>query len=1010
MTFKKATNITGIVVFAISMTVYFFSADRTGSLWDCGEFILGAYKLQVVHPPGASLFVLIGRLFTWVATLVSDNPADIAFSVNLMSSLFSALAAVFMGWITMIFGKISLVGREEETSVAQNIALGMAGLVTGLTAAFLTSVWFSAVEGEVYAMSTFFNALTIWSAVKWYNLPKNTESDRWLVFSLFSAGLSVGVHLLSLLTLPAIAMLYYFKKYEKRSILGLGLSILVGVLFIGFILKFVIVGLPSLWSSMELFTVNTLGLPVHSGLIPTFLILAALSYYLLKYTHQKNYQLLQVLTVSSLLIMIASTTVGTIVIRANADTPVNMNTPTDVMRLIPYLNREQYGERPLISGPAFDAKPIGVKRTPRYGLVDGQYKEVDEKFDYEWRKSDMMFLPRIGHQDRPEMHQMWQEALGYNANKKPTVGYNFDFMFKYQVNWMYWRYFMWNFVGKQNADQGYYPWSVKDGHWASGIKAFDEAKLYNMEKLPDAIKQEKSRNHYFFLPLLFGIIGLLYHFRKSKLEFFVNVVLFLITGLGIIIYSNQPPNEPRERDYVLIGSFMAFAVWVGMGVLAIYDLAISKMKMPQIPSAVIAGVLALSAPVIMGFQNFDDHSRAEITASRDYASNFLNSVDKNGIIFTYGDNDTYPLWYAQEVEGIRTDVRVVNLSLIAVDWYINKLRNRVNDSPAIKLSIPADKYMYKSLNQIVLPEPGRDQVASMSIYDALQLAASGQNGVGGFPYWPTRNVYIPIDKAKFMQSNMLKMDSTMQLVDAIPIALPANNYLQKDDIAILDLIASNINDRPIYFSVTCREDKMMGLADYSQMEGLGLRIIPVASKSDASLGIYGSGRISTDKAYDNIMTKWKWGNFDQKQLFVDRSYGAAIQAMRLTMLRTSFNLLYEKDTTQAVAMANKYFQSFPNMNFRYDAGIVPFINVLVSGKAYADAKKNLEILAEETRQHLEFYLSLDTDDMQSFQQDFNYAMRSVTELLSLSKQVEDPQFEKLIQDKVGKFQQQAGGQ
>ena len=1002
MSFKKVGNIVGLLVFIAAMTVYFFSAERTGSLWDCGEFVLGAYKLEVVHPPGAALFMLVGRLFTWVATIVSDDPANIAFSVNLMSGMFSALAAMLIAWVTMIFGKISLVGKGEETNNGQNLALGFAGLVAGLSTAYTTSVWFSAVEGEVYAMSTFFLAFTVWTAIKWYNLPDNRENDRWLVLCLFATGMSVGVHLLSLLSILAVAILYYFKRYEKHTLAGYGVALLAGLLFIWFIMKVVIVGLPSLWSKMELLTVNTFGLPVHSGLIPTVMIVGAMSYYALRYTHRKNYQLLQTIFISIVMVIISSTTVGVLVIRANADTPVNMNVPSDVFRLIPYLNREQYGERPLLSGPHFLAKPIGVKRETRYGLVGDSYKLVDEKLDYEWSQKDNLFLPRIGHQDRADLHNMWRDALGYSTNATPGMGYNMSFLFKYQIGWMYWRYFMWNFVGRENADQGFFPWNVKDGHWASGVQAIDEMRLYNTDNLPDAIKEDKSRNFYYFLPLILGIIGLLYHFSKSKREFMVNLMLFLITGLGIIFYSNQPPNEPRERDYVLVGSFLAFTTWIGLGVLAIYDVLSQKLKLGQVPGAVIAGILALSVPAVMAFQNFDDHSRKEITASRDYASNFLNSLEKDAILFTYGDNDTYPLWYAQEVEGIRTDVRVVNLSLIAVDWYINKLRSKVNDSPPIKLTIPEEMYKYKGLNQIMLPEAGKDQVASMSLQDAFKMVAAGQRASNGYAFWPTRNIYLGIDKAKYAASGMLK-DDPATYVDAIPVQLPANTYITKDDIAILDVVASNFNDRPIYFAVTAKEEKLMGMKDYTQLEGLALRLIPIKSQSDPQLGIYGGGRIANDVVYDNIMTKWKWGNFDKKSLFVDRSYMAEIQAMKFAMLRSAFSSVNVGDTTRAVNMVNKYFEAFPNMNFRYDAGITSFINILVTAGAFDDAKKHLKILAEETRQHLEFYNSLDEDDLPSFQQDISFANRAMTEAMALASRVDDPAFEKEIRDKLGKF-------
>ena len=1003
MSFKRAVNISGLIVFLISMLVYIQSAERTGSLWDCGEFILGAYKLQVVHPPGASLFLLMGRMFAFVAETFSDNPANIAFAVNLMSSALSAVAAVFFAWIAMIVGKIALVGRNNETDLGQNIALVFVGLVTGLASAFSTTMWFSAVEGEVYATSTFFTALTIWAGLKWYNLPNDATYDRWLVLSMFSAGLSTGVHLLSLLTLPAIATLYYFKRYEKRTLLGLGSSILASLAIIYFVMKTVIVGIPTLWSKFELFTVNTLGMGVHSGLIPTVLFVGAACFFALRYTHQKKNQLLQTIFLSLTLIVIASTTVIVVVIRANADTPINMNVPSNVMRLIPYLNREQYGERPLLKGPHFEAKPIDVTREKRYGLVGKSYKEVDEKLDYVWNPRDNIFLPRIGHQDRPEVHNMWKQALGYKVGKQSMSSYNFSFLLKYQLNWMYWRYFMWNFVGRQNADQGFMPWNVKDGHWLSGIKSIDEAKLYNQDELPDAIKEEQSRNVYYFLPLIFGLIGVFYHFRKSRDEFMVLVALFLITGIGIIVYSNQPPNEPRERDYVLVGSILTFCVWIGLSVLAIYELIVSKVKSLALGGGVIGGLLVLTAPLLMGFQNFDDHSRKHHSGARDYASNFLNSVEKNAIIFTYGDNDTYPLWYAQEVENIRRDVRVVNLSLIAVDWYINKLRSKVNDSPPIKLSIPEDQYLYKNMNQVVVPPAEQSQFGGLDVIDALKMAASGQKTSNGLSYIPSSNLYISVDGAKLAAAGLLK-DDPASFVQNLPITLPNPQYLTKDDVAILDVIASNINDRPVYFSVTCNNSKLMGLNDYMQSEGLALRIIPIKTPSDNSIGIYGSGRINTEIAYNNIMTKWKWGGFDKRKMFVDRSYLPAVQAQKYAMLRTAYTLINQGDTTRAVNMANKFFEAFPNMNFRYDGSIISFIDVLATGNAKEAAKKHIKILATETQQHLRFFNSLDSEDLAgSFSNDFSFFNRVVSELDGLLAKVNDPAFTQEINKMLGEF-------
>ena len=999
---KKFSNISGLLVFLISFIVYYHSVERTGSLWDCGEFILGAYKLQVVHPPGAGLFVLIGRMFAWLATIFSDDPADIAFAVNLMSALCTSIAATMIAWVTIMFGKLALVGRSTETTQSQNIALALAGLAAGLSTAFSTSIWFSAVEGEVYAMSTMFTSITVWAATKYYFLDDDKDANRWLVLSLFVSGMSVGVHLLSILSLPAVALLVYYKKYKEHTLKGAIIAMGLGVVAIVFIMKFVIVGIPNLWKNMELLFVNSFGLPIHSGIIPTLLIVAGLAYYILKYAHKKGNQILQIAAVSAVLIVVAFSTIGVVVIRANTDTPINMNVPGDAMRLLPYLNREQYGERPLLSGPHYDAEPKDVKRTDRYGRVGEKYEVVDEKFEYIYDQKDKILFPRIGHTDqgRPELHKMWREALNGDSKGKPGMGYNLQFMMYYQINWMYFRYFMWNFVGRQTAEQGYFPWDISKGHWQSGITPIDEAKLYKMDALPDTMKNDESSNRYFFLPLIFGLIGLVFHFVQRKKDFTTLLILFVITGIGIVIYSNQPPNEPRERDYVLVGSFMTFCIWIGMGVLALYHYLSQKISGPA--PAVLAGLLVISAPVIMGFQNFDDHSRKHHQASRDYASNFLNSVEPNAIIFTYGDNDTYPLWYAQEVENIRRDVRVVNLSLIAVDWYINKLRNKVNDSAPIKLTLTEEDYRGKNRNQVFFANPrGENLSAPMNIFEGLRSIRDPKNTIQDQTFVTSRNFYLPVDREKYMKLGLQPNIDSSEWADQVEFRFAENaGYFTKDDLAVMDLIASNFYERPIYFAITCQASKLLGLNDYVEMEGLGLRLSPTKVRVKSQLpSIYGFGDIDVEKVYNNVMTKWKWGNFDKMKLFVDKSYMAEVQAMKLVMLRAAIEFDRQGIKDKAVAMANKYFEAFPHMNFPYDSGIMPFINVLISAKDFESAKKHLRILAEETKQYITFYESqTDKDVFDSFRQDYEYRLGAIQDVLDNAKKVEDPAFEKEMSD------------
>ncbi len=1009
MNFKKLTNYTGILVFLITAIVYFFSVERTGSLWDCGEFVLGAYKMEVVHPPGASLFLMIGGLFANFAKLISDNPSNIAFAVNLMSGLFSALAAMFIAWSTIILGKLTLVGKDGELDKAQMYSVAAGGLVAGLATAFAVSIWFSAVEGEVYSMSTFFTAMTIWATFKWYNLPNTVEADRWLIFAIFSIALSTGVHLLSVLVFPMIALLYYYKKYNNHNIKGILISLAIGVAMIGFQLKIIIAGIPKLWTWWELFTVNDLGLPFHSGLVPTILTIGGLIYLGIWYSKKSGNYILHLITLSAMLMVIGFSTIGVVVIRANADTPVNMNVPSDAFRLLPYLNREQYGERPLLKGPHFNAKPTNYTTEPRYGRVGDHYEQVDEKMTPVYENKDLMWFPRIGHNDG--QHTKLYKAWGI---KKPTMLSNLSFFFRYQLKWMYWRYFAWNFIGKQNKQQGYYSWDVSKGNWVSGIKPLDDAMYYNTDFLPDSMKREKAHNGYFFLPFIFGLLGIFFQYKRRKKDFFALMILFLITGVGIILYANQPPNEPRERDYVLAGSILTFAIWIGLAVPALYTTLLSYIKNNKTLVAGIASLLVLTAPVLMGVQNYDDMSRKDHYATRDYASNFLNSCDKDAIIFTYGDNDTYPLWYAQEVEGIRPDVRVVNLSLIAVDWYINKLRKKLNDSPAIKLSMNPDSIRGNKRNQMIFYNQDQSKLKqAWPLKNVLRFMSEGHPLRGSrtsFPsFIPTKRMYIPIDFKKAVSSGWISESDSSKFVNKIPFNFDKKTYLTKDEIAILDILANNLQDRPIYFSVTVRNEKLLGLNDYTELEGLGLRIVPIKSKSSKGMGIYGSGKVDADKIYENVMTKWKWGNFDKVETFVDESYGPEISAMKMVMSRAAKELVKRGDKEKAVALSKKYFEAFPDFNFAYDYSVLPFIEVLVSAGEIEEAEKHLDILTNNVDQYMQFFYSLDQDDLQSFDIEIQKAQMAIGGIMRLLPALGDDDYKKKIESKLKPYMEDNKG-
>ncbi len=1026
MDFKLINRIAGWMVFAIALVVYALTAEPTGSLWDCGEFITGAYKFEVVHPPGAPIFLLIGRMFTLVAEILSDNPENISYSVNFMSGLFTALAAAFVCWTAIIFGKLALVGRDETTTSEQNLALAGVGLVTGLSTAFCSSIWFSAVEGEVYAMSTFFTTLVVWGMAKWYSLPDEQENDRWIVFSLYMAGISIGVHLLSLLTLPALALLYYFKKYDNHSFFGMAVAGLFGVMTMVFIQFFIIVGVPTVWTWMELLMVNTFGMPKHSGLIPLVLLFGGIVAAGLYYAPKLKLPELQYATVAFAMILVAFSTIGVIVIRANTNTPINMNDPSNAMRLLPYLNREQYGERPLLYGPHFDARPVSSESEDRYDYVEesGQYEITDDHPTLEYEKDKHILFPRISHADRESLYMDW---FGINYKKgtdgrllkdefgdpildrQPTMGDNLYFFVKYQLGWMYFRYFMWNFSGRQNKLQGHSPFDKGKGHWISGISFIDNMRVHKTGKLTTEMREDQARNTYFMLPFIFGLIGLIFLYRRRPKDAMALIALFLMTGIAIIIYSNQPPSEPRERDYVLVGSFFTYCMFIGLGVLGIRSLLKDVAKLDGKLATPISAAIVLIAPILMGFQNYDDNSRADHYGARDYASNFLNSVEKDAIIFTYGDNDTYPLWYAQEIEEIRTDVRVVNLSLIQVDWYIDQLRRKVNDSEKLDFIVPSSAIRGKKRPQFYYNQQlGKTSLANVVKFMGEDHPVGTRGGAMMESFLPTKDVYIPVDSAAVIRNNVVPASKHNQIVKQMDFKIPGNRLL-KGDMALLDIIASNINKRPIYFAVTVRKENLMGLNRYLQLEGLALRLVPIKAdppRRYSQLGALGMGSVHSDKLHKNVTEKWQWGGFDLKKMFVDDKYGPSVQSMHYAILRGGHALLEEGKKDKATTLVDKYFEAFPNFNFPYDYSTVSILGIYQSAGQFDKAKEHFKILLDNMEENMEFYESLDDSTFKSsntFKSGYSATVQGVNQALSLATRAKDQELVKEIQTRFAPY-------
>ncbi|NJB86754.1 hypothetical protein GGR26_002531 [Lewinella marina] len=1058
-------QLTGWVVFIITATVLLLSVERTGSLWDVGEFILGAYKLEVVHPPGAPLFLLIGRLFAGLGDLLSDDPSFIAAFVNGMSALSTAFGATFVAWSTIRLSLLSLTGRDDRAEVGggQVVAVAGGGLVAGLAAAFTTSVWFSAVEGEVYALSFFFTCMTVWAAMRYYTTPSDRDhvAYRWLIFSIFCIGLSSGVHLLSILVLPFITILFYLRERGQLFLTRVGkivgylfaASILLtsasftaklmgigavagatyflggrklpqwaqfivaagtGVLMIGIIQTLVIIGVPSVWHWFEIGLVNS-GLPVHIGIVPTLLAYGGLLYLAFRYAHRHQDQGVQLAAMGIASILIAYSVIAVVVIRAEAKTPVNMNNPDNVTSLLPYLNREQYGERSLVFGPHFDAQVIATDVEDRYGLVDGRYEYTNYKITPRYEEDKQMLFPRMadGTQGRPGLYKRW---LGLDPSQplpygRPSMADNLKFMVNYQLGWMYWRYFMWNFSGRQNGDQGYFSWDKSSGNWITGIKFLDELRLGNLDELPEDFRNDPARNTYFLLPFLFGLLGLFWHSGKRGEEFLALLTLFVITGIGIVIYTNQPPNEPRERDYVLVGSFFVFCMWMGMAVPALYEFVKRQFRARGTVAALGAAALVLSAPIVMVSQNWDDHNRSQHTAARDYAHNFLESVDQNAIIFTYGDNDTYPLWYAQEVEGIRTDVRVVNLSLIAVDWYIDLLRYQMNDSPVIDLQLTEDQLRGRLRNQIQYynprnPDAPCDQGPQVSLEEFMNELATDKNLAtqGGRiieTTYSTCNVSLRVDPGRLAQAPWLT-PAGQPVVQSIPIQIDPRS-LQKDEIAILDIINSNYYKRPIYFAVTAQPSKFLGLQDYMQLEGLALQLTatrtPTEQQAVQAQGNTALGGIDVDKNYNLIMNEWLWGNFDQVNTHVNTSYSPAIQSMQLVMLRTMNELVRRGDVERALEVGDKYFEAFPNMNFPFYFEAFTMLAPYFQTGNIDRARDVVLQLAENTADRLDYFASLDQQTLaNSYDYDNRRGQYIAQQLLLQLRNQDDAELRQQVED------------
>lgn len=1004
--YRQINNITGWAVLLIASFTYLSTIEPTTSFWDAGEFIATAHKLEVGHPPGAPLFMIAAKVFSLAS---GGDVTLVAKMINSLSAMASAFTILFLFWTITYFAAKIVRKPIEEYKLNDLIGVMGSGVVGALAYTFSDSFWFSAVEGEVYALSSLFTAVVFWAILKWERIADEKYSNRWLVFIAYMMGLSIGVHLLNLLAIPAIVFVYYFKKYKpsKRGIIG---SSIISVILLGVIMYGIIPGLIQVASWFELLFVNSFGLPFNTGVLFYMLLLATGVVWGLMYTVKKQKVLLNTLILFFTVIVIGYSSFTMIVVRSLAEPPMNENQPDNVFALLSYLNREQYGDRPLVHGQYFNAKIVKQETQYTYVPIGDKYKKipkVNPKYIYD--SEFTTFFPRIySHQANHKSGYInWANIK--DDKKKPSFGQNLAFMFKYQLGYMYLRYFMWNFSGRQNDIQGH--GGYLKGNWLSGIPFVDNIRLGPQDNLPKSISSHKSRNKYYMLPLILGLLGMIFMYQKRPKQFLIVLLLFVLTGIAIVIYLNQTPYQPRERDYAYAGSFYAFAIWIGLGVLAIGDFA--KKYLPGATSGVLATVLSLVlVPSIMAKENWDDHDRSGRYTARDLASNYLNSCAPNAILFTYGDNDTFPLWYAQEVEGIRTDVRVVNLSLLGTDWYIYQMTKRAYDSAPVPFSFSRDQYRQGVRDLIPVVEriqryvPLKDVMDFVGSDDAkTKVQASDESYMN---YLPAKLLQIPVDSAKVMNSGLVSIQDTTRLLKSIDFNL-TKKYVTKSDMMVLDLLANFNWDRPVYFASSVGTDNYMDLQEYFRLEGFAYRLMPYKTKIENG----DIGDINTDILYDNLMNKFEWGRMNEPDVLIDHYNTRVLSIMKIrdVFARLAEALLSENKKEKAIEVLDRVVELTPHRTLSYDYFMVPVAELYYQVNETEKANKIVNKLAGIYEEDLDYYLSLKKPYSSAVGYETRVAMSVMQELVSITEtHKQDEIFERISENFDILFQKYIGSE
>ena len=973
MRYQKINNIAGWVVFGVATLVYFLTVEPTASFWDCGEFIAVSYKLEVPHPPGAPFFLLVGRIFSMFA---GGDVEKVAYWINISSVLFSGFTILFLFWsITTLAHKIMGI-KNGSGSNQENMRIILGGIIGSFAYTFSDSFWFSAVEAEVYAMSSFFTAFVVWAFLKWELIEDEQKANRWLIMIAYTIGLSIGVHLLNLVTIPALALLIYFKKRQKKTTLkGMLATFAIGGVILVVIMEGIIPGLPSIAGKIEVFFVNSLGFPFYSGAIFFVILFLGAILFGILYSIKSNNPIANTIMLSFTFIIIGYSCYTLVLIRSNYNTPIDENNPENLISFVSYLKREQYGSRPLFYGNYYDAELIDQKRgaavyakvTKKSPEEKDRYEIVDYKLEQKYDPKRSTILPRmyVSGSDAE-----YRQIVGLKEGESPSFSHNIIYLFKHQIGHMYMRYFMWNFAGRES--------DIQNAGWVTPLDA--------LKKLPEELKKNKARNNYLMIPFLLGIIGLFYHQKKDKRTFSVVMMLFLMTGLILIGYLNPPPVEPRERDYIYVGSFYFFALWIGFSVLAISEF-LSKFFKNKYTPIVVSLFLTAPCPILMAKENWDDHNRSHRYFSVDSAKNFLASCAPNAILFTGGDNDTFPLWYVQEVEGFRTDVRVVVLSYFNTDWYIEQMYRDAYLSKPFPFSLDPLNYRQGGPNDfVVVQEMESLKNNSISLTQYLKLVKENHpailvtNSISSYNSIPTKQVFVDVDTADVRKKNIVPAYLQEMVADKFSINI-SGRILEKKDLAILDIINTNKWERPIYFNLTSLSGIGLNLKGSVIQEGTVYRLLPLNVPSEKTT------LVNPEVMYDNLINKCYWRGLQDPNVYLTEDYRNFVLNSRSVFNVLAEVLVQDNQKEKAKTVLLKSLEFMPDTSIMYDHFTLRLVSLLLEVDEREKAIKIAETMSKRADEMLIYFKDNTTMDPNEVQKNIII----LNELSQMFKQIQENQ-------------------